>query len=325
MTAIMLTGEAGIGKAALAKDLAAAVLYGTNPKTISTKGHQPVIPMLPLSVCPADSPIFRRVHNGAHSDLLVVERLFDERKQTYSPNIKIEAIRHLNQFCRRTAGEGGGRVVLLLDADTMNIAAQNAFLKTLEEPGQDLYLVLTATQPSKLLPTVRSRLQTYRVPTPSGDQVSAAIPDDHPLKSLIISLASGSPGYARYLSEMETLPRLWQGINCIMGAIQSGNRKEFFDFAFLFNGKTAEDMFLTMAQIWPMVLMHAAKTRLQGGALKPQLLSLPDTINNAFLIHAAHLITSSCQQAKLRHLDRYTVALMLCQNLTKQFQIYHPK
>jgi DNA polymerase III delta prime subunit len=55
------------------------------------------------------------------------------------------------------------RVFIIDDADRMNIQAQNAFLKLLEEPVANIHFILTAHQPNALLPTVLSRVQRVRI------------------------------------------------------------------------------------------------------------------------------------------------------------------
>lgn len=59
------------------------------------------------------------------------------------------------------------RFIIIHQADTMNIPAQNAFLKQLEEPKNNYHLVLLASSPELLLPTVRSRAQIF-YPKPSN-------------------------------------------------------------------------------------------------------------------------------------------------------------
>jgi DNA polymerase-3 subunit delta' len=72
-------------------------------------------------------------------------------------------VRHLIRELSLTAGEGLLKIGLVTEAERMNPQAQNAFLKTLEEPTRDTLLLLTSTNPSQLLPTVRSRCQTIRL------------------------------------------------------------------------------------------------------------------------------------------------------------------
>ena len=71
--------------------------------------------------------------------------------------IKIEFIREICTRMALTPVEGSCRVCIIDDCHRMNAAAANAFLKTLEEPGQSHYFWLLTSQVGSLLPTLRSR------------------------------------------------------------------------------------------------------------------------------------------------------------------------
>lgn len=78
--------------------------------------------------------------------------------------IKIEQIQTLNQTLRLSAHKSGGaRVILIHNAHQMNTSAQNAFLKLLEEPGKNIYFILSFSEKNKLLPTIISRAQQYHI------------------------------------------------------------------------------------------------------------------------------------------------------------------
>ena len=74
-----------------------------------------------------------------------------------SRDIRIEQIRKLQERLSFRPVESKFRVALLFTAHAMNPPAQNALLKTLEEPGRDTVLILISSAPDKLLPTIRSR------------------------------------------------------------------------------------------------------------------------------------------------------------------------
>ncbi|MCW1908194.1 MAG: hypothetical protein KIH63_002515 [Candidatus Saccharibacteria bacterium] len=83
--------------------------------------------------------------------------------------IPIEAIRELRGVTTlKTLGTGTiRRVIIIANAHQMTIEAQNALLKTLEEPPEDTVLILTAIPDEGLLPTVLSRLTRVRLVVPS--------------------------------------------------------------------------------------------------------------------------------------------------------------
>lgn len=81
----------------------------------------------------------------------------DEKVDLEKGTITVALIRKLYDQTRTSAL--GKRVIVIDYAERMATAAQNAFLKLLEEPGEGTYFILATHTPSKLLPTIRSRTQ----------------------------------------------------------------------------------------------------------------------------------------------------------------------
>lgn len=143
--ALLFTGPAGIGKGRLAESLL-QVLLCESPRGGLACGR--------CHGCHMSTA-------GTHPDLC--------RVMPAEPGkaIRIDQVRELMEFASRTPQYGGHRVALLMPAQAMNRNAQNALLKTLEEPGADTLLILVCDQLSALLPTVRSRCQQQSLPVPS--------------------------------------------------------------------------------------------------------------------------------------------------------------
>lgn len=98
----------------------------------------------------------RKIAHGNHGDVI---RISPAGKMRI---IKVEVIEYINEMVAFRPYEGGRRVVIIEEADRMHEAAQNHFLKTLEEPpSQSVFLLLTV-HPRHLLPTIRSRCQSVR-------------------------------------------------------------------------------------------------------------------------------------------------------------------
>lgn len=89
--------------------------------------------------------------------------------------ISINDVRDIQHFLslKATASTLTQRVALVVDADKMTPEAQNAFLKTLEEPPTGSVLLLTASDTKKLLPTILSRVQQLDVVVPDSTQLAA--------------------------------------------------------------------------------------------------------------------------------------------------------
>jgi DNA polymerase-3 subunit delta' len=109
----------------------------------------------------------RRVQAGQHPDLSWMRPLEDSRQ------IRIEQVRELGAELALTSHGGGYKVGIIAPADALNRFAANALLKTLEEPPAATLLVLVATQPSRLPPTIVSRCQRLRVRAPARSAASA--------------------------------------------------------------------------------------------------------------------------------------------------------
>ena len=129
----------------------------------------------------------------------------------------IEQIRKLQiDLALRAANPRGQRVILVDEAEKLTTEAQNALLKVIEEPPESTVIILAATDPERLLPTVRSRTQAVYFP-PLSTQVIADYLTEHdgvpgPLAHEIAELSGGAVGLARRLAndetELETYRRL---------------------------------------------------------------------------------------------------------------------
>jgi DNA polymerase-3 subunit delta' len=238
--AIAFVGPQGVGKSCTAYALA---------RSIFKKG---VAGQDSLDVDVHD-PVFRRVASGGHSDLLTVERHWDEEKNRARDVLDVEQIRKISNFARMTAAEGGWRVVIIDDADYMTRAAQNALLKILEEPPKQTLLILIAHRSGLLLPTIRSRLQIVRFQSLPPDQIhmflqrAGANPTQ---RDIITALCEGSVGMAlnmlqqggveeieRALSLLESAPNMdWPALHAYAEEIgRKGQESGFAMFSTYLN------------------------------------------------------------------------------------------
>lgn len=105
--------------------------------------------------------------------------------------------------------ETSDRFFVIQPADTMNEAAQNAFLKTLEEPKPFCHFVLLTTQPSALLPTILSRTQIFFFRTPSPIDLAPEAKEKIMAlaKKLISANAKDLPEIALEITKTKTQPR----------------------------------------------------------------------------------------------------------------------
>jgi DNA polymerase-3 subunit delta' len=83
--------------------------------------------------------------------------------------IGIDQVREATHFLQQTALYGAIKLLLVLDADQMTLAAANSLLKTLEEPPGNALVLLSSAEAWRLPPTVRSRCQLLRLPNVQKD------------------------------------------------------------------------------------------------------------------------------------------------------------
>ena len=102
----------------------------------------------------------RRVAAATHPDVNWL------RPQEESRQIRIEQVRELSSELALTSHGGGYKAGIIAPADALNRFAANALLKTLEEPPPRTLLILVASEPSRLPPTVLSRCQRLRIRAP---------------------------------------------------------------------------------------------------------------------------------------------------------------
>lgn len=138
----------------------------------------------------------RLYQSGNHPEVIAIE--------PQNGMIRIAQIRQMQQQICIKPVEGTRWVVVINDADRMNPQAQNALLKTLEEPPQ-ANLILTAGTLTRLLPTIRSRCQIFRLPPLSRERVAKLVADRTGMReeeALLYARMGNSPGKALDLARM---------------------------------------------------------------------------------------------------------------------------
>lgn len=160
--ALLLAGPHGIGKRRVAQALAEALNCLEPVATADGSGRD---------ACGACGSC-RKIARGMHPDVIVVE-------PGESGTIKIEQVRDVIDRAQYRPFEGRRRVVIVDEADAMVPQAQNALLKTLEEPPSGSVFILVSSVPDTLLQTVRSRCPRLRFAPLLPADVAAVLVRDH--------------------------------------------------------------------------------------------------------------------------------------------------
>lgn len=160
----LLSGRQGIGKATLAYRFARAALAA--PSERAANGAS-------LEVS-EDTSASRQVRALSHPGLLVLRRPYDDKGKRFAASIPIDEVRRLRSFLSHRAGEEAWRVVIVDEANDLNVNAANALLKSLEEPPARAVFLVISSAPGQLLPTIRSRCRTLPLQPLSNANLRAA-------------------------------------------------------------------------------------------------------------------------------------------------------
>jgi DNA polymerase-3 subunit delta' len=216
--AFVFTGPAGVGKLMVGRALALGL-------------HCETTPFDACGTCNA----CRTITAGTHPDVRVIAGPAEGKR-----DISIEQVRELQRELGFRSLSRRPKVGIVNDAHLLTLQAQNALLKTLEEPNGESVLLLIATQASALASTILSRCQRLSFgPLPPADV--AAILENHGRSpsdaTALAAYANGSPGDALAL-DPEFFGRRRRELLGMLAGMRGAGFKKVADFA---QALTAED------------------------------------------------------------------------------------
>jgi len=172
--AVLVHGPAGVGKEVFAAALAATLLCTGRGEDFTACGR-----------C-ADCALCRA---GSHPDLHWLRPLEDKK------TIGVDQVRETCEQLAMTSMRRGFRIAIVQPAQAMTTNAQNALLKTLEEPSPRTLLVLVTSRPSRLLATLRSRCQRLEIACPEEPVARAWLEREGgaPVPGGLLDIAGGAP------------------------------------------------------------------------------------------------------------------------------------
>jgi DNA polymerase-3 subunit delta' len=192
----------------------------------------------------------------SHPGLLVIRRPWDDKAKRFATSIPVDEVRKLRAFLSHSAAEGAWRVVIVDDANELNVNAANALLKSLEEPPARTVFLLVSSAPGRLLPTIRSRCRTLPLQPLDAEalraaatQALAAAEEDAPGTAdwpKLERLAEGSVGrllglwhaggldlYERIAKLTGALPRVdWRAAHALSDELQPAAAQPRFELFF---------------------------------------------------------------------------------------------
>ena len=160
----------------------------------------------------ADCSACRKVLGGNHPD---IHHLHPNEKKA----ITVDAIRTLSAKLGLSRHEAPYKIVVIHHADAMAPAAQNALLKTLEEPTPDTLFFLLTQRPKAMLSTIRSRCLLIRLAPATIAQQEAALTAAQIAPALwpwVAPVCAGQPALAQTYAEQD-IALAWQTLQALAG------------------------------------------------------------------------------------------------------------
>ncbi len=211
--AYLFTGPRGLGKRSLALQFAMAINCTETAENGSPCGH--------CRNC-------LQIQKMQHPDLFIIQA------ETAGQVMKVEQIRELQHQLSLAPYQASFRIGMLLRMEEANESAQNALLKTLEEPNDRVILLLTAEMAESVLPTISSRCEVISLrPLPLAElstQLQTREQVDPQKAELIAHVSGGRPGYAlQLLHEPQLLEKRAAWLDDL-AFLLAANRRDRFDY-----------------------------------------------------------------------------------------------
>ena len=268
----LLTGPEGVGKAMTALQLARRLLaegLGLSPDT-------------PGIDVPFAHPAAKLLDAWSHPDFALLDRLPKDDKlvankprqdwpadEERARSIRVDQVRALNPLFATAPSMSPRRVVVIDEAETLEVSAANALLKRLEEPPAGTVFLLVAHSAGRLLPTIRSRCRVLRFGALSDTDVASIlrsqVPDADPEEiASLVAVGVGSPGRALRFAGLDIA-----GIDAALSAlIRGGDTQNASRLALAqqLSGKGAQARYEAFLQRAPAFLAEQVRQR-SGDAL----------------------------------------------------------
>jgi DNA polymerase-3 subunit delta' len=221
--AYLIAGPPQIGKMTLAMDIVRAIncvadeqpnMFGeTEPKPCNTCG-------------PCD-----RITRGLHTDVRVVSLGQDSRGRTQTL-ISIDQVREVQREASLRPSEGKYRVFIFDRSEYLSQGAATALLKILEEPPDQVIFILAATDSDRLLPTISSRCQTYRLrpirQSVIAEHLKSQYEAEEEAAEEIARLSEGRIGWAiSTVADSSVLEAIEEKITTVESVVQAGLEARF--------------------------------------------------------------------------------------------------
>lgn len=203
----LIIGEDGIGKSLLAKGLAEIIL-GIDKRE-------------------------------SHVDII--------NYKTNENTFKVSNVREIVEEVNKKPYEGNQKVIILYDGQKMTTEAQNALLKTIEEPPKGVYIIILSSSLELILDTIKSRCQITKLSPLDGNSLLEFIDRDYKnldeaTKKSLVAFSQGIPGRIEKFANDTSFAVIRNFVLDLFFSIASRNNKEIMEYTSYFDSKSKSEV-----------------------------------------------------------------------------------
>ena len=155
-------------------------------------------------------------------------------------SIGVNTIRSITEECNKKPFEGDKKVIIIYNGDKITFQAQNAFLKTIEEPPNNVYIFILCEELNSILDTIKSRCSIHKLRPLSDEAMEYFLKKNYPNLSeerisVAIALGKGIPGRAEDLLINDEFEVMRDNIFTIINNIKIGDKASALNHEKIFN------------------------------------------------------------------------------------------
>lgn len=257
-----------------------------------------------------------QLDSGNHPDVI--------RITSQTKTIGIDSIRELRAHIQIKPFQGPWKIYIIEKGDTMTQQAQNALLKTLEEPPKHAIIFILTENVASLLPTIISRCQIIRIPSLSTHEVAEIIERRTHIQKeealVFAKLSGGLPGRGLELALSNEYQQMRDSSLEVLMRISKGSLIEslaLIDFFLENRDKVVE--ILDMMELWFRDVLVLKQSRCQAIVINMDKLTQLRTLANIFTTKAIGCIIEGIEDSKRMLMSHANLQLTI-ENLLMRIQ-----
>ncbi|MDP4088512.1 MAG: DNA polymerase III subunit delta' [Bacillota bacterium] len=151
-------------------------------------------------------------------------------------SIGVDEIRNIIEEVSKRPYEGDRKVIIVHSGDKITVQAQNAFLKTIEEPPRGIFIFILAENSETILDTIKSRCQIHRLNRLQGQEMERFIDRRYPglrksEREVLTAFAGGIPGRGEYFMENDDFKSIRETSVKLLADINRSRESEFLNYS----------------------------------------------------------------------------------------------